>query len=61
MATYRVIASDGRVVGRVDSREKAEAIVEMHKRSTKDGKPARADLANAAAASRLSYKVEVES
>lgn len=56
---YKVTASDGRVVGRVDSREMADAIVEMHKASTNDGKDMRAGRENASAAAKLTYTIEV--
>lgn len=59
MTTYKVIASDGRVVGRVDSREMADAIVEMNRNCARAGARMNSDRSNAAACAKLTYTVEV--
>lgn len=56
---YMVTSSDGRVVGLVDTQAEAEAIVEMHKSSTNDGKAMRSGRENASFAAKLAYKITV--
>lgn len=53
---FKVIASDGRVVGNRLTREMADQVVEMHKGCGKGG-PVKGDRSNAAACALLSYAV----
>ena len=56
---FRVVGSDGNVYGLVDTKEQAEAIVEM-KQLTRDGKApsGKTDASKRTKASTLTFKIE---